>query len=366
VSIRKILVVAAAGVLALAAPARAQSGPSSPWSLTIGGPSPSGSRFNGWTREFATGASLSVSARFYNAGTSDVSIGFADPTDEVDFWVADASGNYVAYFAASTGSGASTETVKAGASLELDASWDETDWNGQPLAKGIYSVEAYLGDAAGTAIDPVYFTIDHVDAALGAFAPTVRVSPATAQPGAPVQATLHVANLTGDAQVLHFTGPFLPEKVSVVVMDPSGTEIWHWRAMIPMIFTGPANDYLPGLGSIDYGPVTWPGTDDQGAAVPAGTYTLMFRFGGQPAWKPRSAQVTIAAAPAAVSGTITGATEVNVRARGSLSAPVLGQIAGGSPVSVLAQGRSWDKVAGTDVNGNPITGYVRKTYVHVP
>jgi hypothetical protein len=355
---------AAVGVLAVAAPALAQNQVTQ--SLSIGGPAPSGSRFNGWTREFAPGAALNVTADFYNGTSQAVTLAFADPTDEADFWIADASGNYVASFSTSTGSGNAQETVAAGGYFDLKTTWSETDWNGQPLASGIYSIEAWINADSGYYLDKVYFSIDHIDSPASAFAASERVSPDVAQPGKSVEATLTVSNLTSDAQVIHFSGPFLAEKVSVVVTDASGNEVWHWRPMLPMIFTGPANQYLAGLDSVDLGPVTWPGTDDQGKPVPPGTYDVAFRWGGQPTFlKGTSKPVTIAAA-GVVTGTVVGAGLVNVRERPSLGAKVLGQIAAGSQVTVLAKGRRWDQVSGTDVNGNAVTGWMRNAYIHIP
>src|SRR5205823_5220555 len=129
-------------------------------------------------------------------------------------------------------------------------------------------------------LEKVYFSLGQVVASGNDFAGSIKLGKRTYRPGEPVQATLVESNLTSSVSLLSTGGPFLPQKITCTVRDASGADVWQWHSMIPMIFTGPARDYVAAYDSIDYGPVTWPGTDQNGKAVAAGTYTIVMRFIG--------------------------------------------------------------------------------------
>lgn len=353
---------ALAGALALAAPAGAQDLKPN---LTISGNGANG-RFNGWQHMYASAQALDVELSLYNTTSADVTLTFPDPTDVADLWLTDAQGNYVGSVSLA---GQATLLIPAGNSVAVGtkASWNETDWNGAQVADGIYSFQPYVNSDQTVNVDPMWFAIGIASSPGSAFAAGVQVATSGAvRPGTDVAASLHVSNLMAEAQVIGFGGPFLPEKLTFLVRDAAGHEVWHWHAMIPMIFTGPAADYFAPLDARDYGPVTWPGTDRSGNAAAAGTYTLVMKLTGTPVGHEHTATVTLAGAPAkkGVISITPASAQLNVRRSASMSGAIIGTFSAGTRVTILSEGRSWDKVTGNDATtGQMITGWVAKRYV---
>ena len=371
--VRNLAIAVAALLFGAAAPALAQSGATLPGVQTTlginGDPDMGPNNEYPGMGVFKPGATLALSVYFYLDGTSTTTrtLTFADPNDAIDFWIADATGSYVAWIPGATRSSQLAVTYAQGA--EIDAQWDQTDWYGTPLPKGIYTIEATINASPARDIGPTFFQIGRQpDAPASSFAATIRASATTVRPGMWIGARLTVFNLTGVTQILRFPEPWLPRRLTFIVRDSSGRDIWQWSAPVPMMaIRGPSFAYIAGGDQLDFGPVAWPSVDDQGRPLPAGTYKLVMKLNNStPAGTEHVKTVRLAGTPAPV-GNIQlpqGVDTTPVRVGGSATSPQIGTVWNGAPLAILYEGNYWDQVQTTNsTNGEMITGWVRKTAV---
>lgn len=370
--------------LALAAPAAAQPAPPAAaavgWQtfLDLTGPQASGAPTTDTVRRYTPGAPLTVGARIdvWSKSGGALTLTFTDPNDAAEIWFADASGSYVAAYSFAS---ASPDVIPANTSQSFGFAWDQTDWNGNPLPVGIYSVEAVIyADQGPWSLDKIYFEIGDRDSSASAFNAYVVCPPPSStktpppppapgrgvtvfRSGEPIRPVLVTQNLTNEPEVVRFDHG----DATIDVFDRAGNPVWSWDAASAAAAAppDPADVFVRPLDSFPTAPASWPAQDASGQPVPLGTYTIVMRALGRPAVADATLDVTIGSG-----GTIrvSGAQYISVRKSPAASARLLGIIAAGAPVAVLWQGRRWDEVAGLDINGNPVRGFVPKRYVHIP
>jgi hypothetical protein len=271
-----------AAMAVFSAPARAQDVVDVLATAEVHGPAADAKNTSSWNRRFAPGASLAVSALLVNQSSGAVTLAFADPTDVADFALADAFGNDVAFL--SIGGAPSLELAPGTGGQRLAATWDQTDFAGNRLPSGIYSVVASINSDPPQVTAPTYFQIGSQDSPASAFAFAIGVDGGPYRPAEPVAARLTALNLTGAAQAIRFDLPgaawALGNELDFRVLNAAGDEVYRWSQSAPKGQSGPVDVTVDPLGAFDFGPAVWPGVDAQGWPVAAGTYTLEMSLRG--------------------------------------------------------------------------------------
>lgn len=355
-------------VAALATPAAAQSG-GLKFTADVQGPlakDPSTQMPKGLGC-FVPAAKLELFASVWNDSAQARTFRFPDPAYAVDFWIADAAGNYVAWVSGTASS--AVLNLEPHDVESVQATWDQTDWWGDPVADGIYSVEAVINSSPWHLTEKQFFQIEHNRSPASAYATRMIVPVRALRPGQRIESTLRLYNNTARAQLMQFQMPFLPVKLEFTALDAAGNEVWRWIAPIPRIaYIADSFDYLDAYDSRDYGPVIFPGTDGDGNVLPAGTYTLVMKLTGQPALPEKRVTVTVSGAPTKKGTLLANAAQrVAVRAGGYSTAPRIGYAYAPSEVVVLYEGNYWNRIQATDMaTGRLLTGWVRKSEMTVP
>lgn len=360
------LLLALAGALALAGPAAAQTAtrPAIEAGLSVDGTPAVASDFSArLNHRFAAGAPLTFYLDIYNMGAA-TTLTFADPARAVEITITDAAGAEVRTIAV-----AAPAAVPLGANetYSLKASWDQADDAGRQVALGFYGYEVAVRSSPRVRVEDGYLRIGDVASQASDFGVVRLLSARTIQPGQRVAAGLRVLNLTSRPQAIDFRDRWLPTRLAFHVEDARGKTIWTWSAPIPMMmYIGPFADYFAPFQSRTYGPVAWPGRDEQGNPVAAGTYTLVQKLLGTPAGHDQRMTVRVAGRPARPVAVKLSSQNgsLNVRTGASVTSPRVGTLGNGARVDVLVEASGWAKISGDDSRtGQVIIGWVAKRYL---
>ena len=342
-------------VLALAGPVAAQT--IQPALELSGTPADGGAPTPG-SRAYAPGTDVDVTPSVTNAGRQPLALDFADPSDAAEVWIADAWGDYVVGYALS---GNAHESLQPGGGrVDWPFTWDQTDWYGQPLTAGVYSMELVVnaGAPGPFSVDKIYFEVGDAPSDPADFSARLVLPRRTFLRGSVIPLRLDLTNLMSDAEALELSNP--KQNVEISVLDASGAVVATGggkAATGPVRAGGPTQDFFA-PGEKKQFPLTWAST-----ALPAGRYTIVATVLSMPSHVEARATVTLTGPAGPIAEIDLGDEDppVPVYSRASALSPAIAQLGDASRVIVLWQGTRWAKV----MMSSGTTGYVEKAKLNV-